>query len=59
MPFIVFFQETFQELKKVIWPTKEEVLRLTGVVIIVSLIVGFFIGGLDFIFTKILSLFIK
>lgn len=54
-----FLLETREELKKVIWPTRQEVMRLTGVVIGVSAIVGLFIGGLDFVFTKLLSLLIK
>ncbi|MDE2025052.1 MAG: preprotein translocase subunit SecE [Patescibacteria group bacterium] len=54
-----FLMETREELKKVIWPTRQEVVRLTGVVIGVSAIVGLFIGGLDFVFTKLLSLLIK
>ncbi len=54
-----FLFETQEELKKVVWPKRQEVIRLTGVVIGVSLIVGAFIGGLDFVFTKLLSLLIK
>lgn len=52
---IGFLRETQDELKKVTWPTRAEVIRLTGVVIIVSLAVGLYIGGLDFIFTNILQ----
>jgi len=54
-----FFQETRDELKKVTWPTRDEVVRLTGVVIIVSLLIGAYIGGLDFVFTSILQHFAK
>ena len=46
------------ELKKVVWPTKEQVVRLTLVVIVVSVIAGLLMGGLDFIFTKLLALII-
>lgn len=56
---ITFLKETQEELKKVVWPKREEVIRLTLLVIIISLIVGFFIGGLDFVFTKITEFFIK
>lgn len=51
-----FLSEVKGELLKVTWPTKNEVIRLTLVVIIISLIVGAFLGGLDFIFTKIIEL---
>ncbi|MCA9371731.1 preprotein translocase subunit SecE [Candidatus Woesebacteria bacterium] len=39
----------FGELKKVTWPTREETIRLTGVVIVISLIIGFYIGIIDFL----------
>ncbi len=55
---VVFLKEVRDELKKVVWPTKEEVIRLTGVVILVSLIVGLFLGGTDFILTKLVELLI-
>lgn len=56
---VTFLKETADELKKVTWPTRQEVVRLTFVVIIISLIVGAILGGLDFIFTKVLEIFIK
>jgi len=43
------------ELKKVTWPTKKETFRLTAVVIIISLIIGFYIGIIDILLTKILE----
>ena len=54
-----FFREARDELKKVVWPTKQEVIRLTFVVITVSLIVGLFLGGLDFVFVKIIGTIVK
>jgi len=54
----VFLREVRDELKKVVWPTRDEVIRLTGVVILVSLIVGIFLGGTDFILTKLVALLI-
>ena len=54
-----FLRETVDELKKVVWPTRREVIRLTFVVIIISLVVGIFLGALDFVFTKLLELLIK
>ena len=56
---VIFLKETRDELKKVVWPTRNEVIRLTGVVIIVSLIVGIYLGGLDYILTNLLTLVIK
>ena len=54
-----FFTEVKAELSKVTWPTKDQVIRLTTVVIIISLVVGLFIGGLDFIFTKAVELVVQ
>ena len=56
---VIFLKETRDELKKVVWPTRDEVIRLTSVVIIVSLIVGIFLGGIDYILTNLLTLIIK
>ena len=56
---VIFLKEVGDELKKVVWPTRDEVIRLTAVVIIVSLIVGVYLGGIDLILTKILALVIK
>ena len=55
---IRFVKEAISELSKVVWPTKEQVVRLTLIVIVVSVIAGLLIGGLDFIFTKLLALII-
>lgn len=51
-----FLQESHQELKRVDWPTKNETIRLTIVVIVLSLAVALFLGVLDFIFTYLLKL---
>ncbi len=46
------FRETRSELRKVVWPTREETIRLTIVVITVSVIIGLilFIGDSLFLF---------
>ncbi|MBI2074648.1 MAG: preprotein translocase subunit SecE [Candidatus Levybacteria bacterium] len=56
---LTFLKETREELKKVTWPSQAEVIRLTIVIILVSLIVGFFIGGIDFLFAKIMEILVK
>lgn len=53
-----FLREVRDELKKVVWPTKDEVIRLTGVVLLVSVGVGIFLGGADFILTKLIELIV-
>ena len=42
-----WFQEIFSELKKVQWPTRQETLNLTLVVVVVAAVLGLFLGGLD------------
>lgn len=52
----VFLREVKQELLRVSWPTKEETIRLTGIVILSSIAVGLFLGGVDFFLTKAIGL---
>ena len=53
-----FFVEAIGELRKAVWPTREEVVRLTLIVIVIASIIGFALGILDFIFTKTLTRFL-
>ncbi len=50
-----YLKEVRVELKKVVWPTREEVAKLTLIVVAISAIVGIYLGGLDYIFTKSLE----
>ena len=52
---VLFLRQTYDELKKVTWPTQEEAIRLTVVVIVASVIVGLYVGGLDYVFTTALQ----
>lgn len=54
-----FLREVKVELKKVIWPGKQEVIKLTIVVLAVSIVIGAYIGGLDFLFTSLMNLLVK
>ena len=56
---VIFLKEVRDELKKVVWPTRDEIIRLTAVVIIVSVIVGIYLGGIDLILTRLLALIVK
>jgi len=53
---IVFLKEVRSELEKVSWPSREEAIRLTGIVILVSVAVGIFIGIFDYIFMKLMQI---
>lgn len=57
-PFI-FLREVQAEMEKVVWPTRQQAVQLTVMVIVVSVLVGAYVGGLDFIFTNILNTIVK
>ncbi len=43
-----FFQETKQELNKVTWPSRSELVQATIIVIVTTFLMAFFIGVVDF-----------
>lgn len=55
---ITFLKEVRVELKKVNWPTRQETIKYTLIIIGVSFAVAIFLGGLDFIFTWLLNKFV-
>ncbi len=56
---LVFLKEAKTELSRVVWPTRAETIRLTAIVVGVSVGVGLFIGGLDILFVKLVELLLK
>jgi preprotein translocase subunit SecE len=54
-----FLREAVYELKKVIWPNKNELKNSTMTVISAIIIISVFIGLVDLIFTNILTLFMQ
>lgn len=56
---IGYLKESKAEFEKVIWPSRQETVRLTIVVLAISLVVGAYISGLDAIFTIIVEKFLK
>ena len=51
-------REVITELRRVTWPSREEAVRLTIMVIIVSGIVGLFLGGVDYVFNFLVTRFL-
>lgn len=49
-PIVNYFQESFEELKKVTWPTRNQAIRLTFIVIGFCVVFSFLVGVLDFAF---------
>ena len=54
-----FFKEVGVEMQKVTWPTKQELIGSTAVVIVVSLILVVYVGLLDFGLRQVISLLIQ
>ncbi|NTU46056.1 preprotein translocase subunit SecE [Candidatus Roizmanbacteria bacterium] len=48
-----------EELKKVTWPSRQDTIRLTMIVILISLIIGMYIGIIDVLLAKALELITK
>ena len=59
MNLISYLKEVKVELAKVSWPTRQEAVKLTTIIIVSSILVGLYIGGLDFTFTRLLGTFLK
>ena len=45
-----WLEDIISELRKVTWPTRQDTFSLTWVVVIVSLVVGLALGGIDILF---------
>ncbi len=56
---VAFLKEVKTELAKVVWPTKKETIRLTTVVVGVSVSVGLFLGAIDYLLTKIMEIILQ
>jgi len=50
-----FLKEVRLEMKKVNWPSRQETIQYTLIVIGVSVVVAIYLGGLDFLFSFLLN----
>jgi preprotein translocase subunit SecE len=55
---ITFIKEAKAELLKVNWPSKQQTINYSLMVVGVSIAVALFLGGLDYIFQYIVKTFI-
>jgi len=56
--FALFLRQVIVELRKVIWPTRKELITYTTVVIIFVVIVAIIVAVLDYVFTMgVLAIF--
>jgi len=52
---VSFLKEVRLEMKKVNWPSRQETIQYTLIVIGVSVAVAIYLGGLDFLFSLLLN----
>jgi len=58
-PVTRFLRETRSELRKVVWPSRQEATNLTIIVIAVTLTMAASLGFIDYVFSKLLGLLIR
>ena len=46
---VAYLQGVWEELRKVVWPTRDELLRMTGIVVATVVLFGVLIGGTDYL----------
>jgi preprotein translocase subunit SecE len=51
-----YFRETTGELRKVSWPTWPEARRLTWLLLVVMVVVGIFLAGMDYLAGQLLDI---
>jgi preprotein translocase subunit SecE len=55
----LFFKEVKNELKKVIFPSRDEVIDSTKVVVVLVLIIAIFLGGIDLLLSKLVAMVVR
>jgi preprotein translocase subunit SecE len=50
-----FVREVMAEFRKVTWPSRQELINSTVVVITVTVVVALFLGGVDIVLAKIVE----
>ena len=58
-PILNYFKETRAEVRKVNWPTRREALRLTLVVLAVTLCMAIILGALDYVFARVIGFIVQ
>jgi preprotein translocase SecE subunit len=53
-----FFGETINELKKVTWLSRRELIYLTTLVLITAVVAGLILGVIDYGFTRLVNVFL-
>ncbi|MGI9117927.1 MAG: preprotein translocase subunit SecE [Minisyncoccia bacterium] len=50
-----YIKDTKNELKNVVWPTRKQVITVTILVIVMSVVIAYFLGALDYVFAQALA----
>jgi preprotein translocase subunit SecE len=50
-----FVQDVLVEFRKVTWPSRQELVNSTTVVIVVTVVLAFFLGGVDIALTRLVE----
>jgi preprotein translocase subunit SecE len=56
---VQYIRETRAELRKVVWPTREEAINLTAIVVGTIVVMSAFFGVVDYILTQLFRLLIN
>ncbi len=56
---VQFFKDSYAELKKVVWPSKEDVISSVKVVVISTVVVACILGLFDLLFVAGIDLIFK
>lgn len=51
-----FWRETIAELRKVVWPTRDQAINLTIIVVVTVVAMSAFLGVIDFFLTQLVRL---
>jgi preprotein translocase subunit SecE len=51
-----FFSDSLFELRKVVWPTREESYKITGMVLVVVVIISLILSGFDWVISWLIKL---
>lgn len=56
IPGATLVQGVTNELRKVSWPSRQEAIRLTGIVLVVTAVISLILWGVDTVFTELVEL---
>jgi len=54
----LFFKEVWVEMRRVSWLSRKDIFRYTLIVLGITIVAAAFLGGLDFLFTSIIKMFV-